>query len=124
MRAIFIPASSVIWRIGGRRRHQGQLPICDRMRVKNWRAIVSSREYRYTVVFDPAEEGGYAVTCPALPGRVTEGETLAEARAMAVEAMQGYLEALAKDGLPIPSGEAKARRKVIRETVAVAIGEA
>ncbi|MCP5114467.1 MAG: type II toxin-antitoxin system HicB family antitoxin, partial [bacterium] len=28
-------------------------------------------EYSYTVLFEPAEEGGYVVTCPALPGLVT-----------------------------------------------------
>lgn len=38
-------------------------------------------EYSYTVLFEPAEEGGFVVTCPALPGLVTEGDTLEEARA-------------------------------------------
>ena len=37
-------------------------------------------EYRYTVVYGPAEEGGYVVTVPALPGFVTEGDTLDETR--------------------------------------------
>jgi antitoxin HicB len=59
-------------------------------------------EYRYTVFFEPAEEGGYIVTCPALPGMVTEGETLEEARAMAKDAIRAYLESLRKDGLAIP----------------------
>ena len=85
---------------------------------------MSSREYRYTVFFDPAEEGGYVVTCPSLPGLVTEGDTLAEARAMAADAIRGYLEALAKDGLPFPAEDVKPRGKVIKETVAVAIEEA
>jgi predicted RNase H-like HicB family nuclease len=40
------------------------------------------------------------VTCPALPGLVTEGNTYAEARNQAVEAIEGYLESLQKDGLP------------------------
>ena len=43
----------------------------------------SKKEYDYTVPFEPAAEGGYVVTCPALPGLVTEGDTLEEARAMA-----------------------------------------
>lgn len=64
---------------------------------------VDAREYRYTVFFEPAEEGGYIVTCPALPGMVTEGETLEEARAMAKDAIRAYLESLRKDGLQIPS---------------------
>jgi predicted RNase H-like HicB family nuclease len=33
----------------------------------------------YTFVFNPEPEGGYTVTCPALPGLVTYGETLQEA---------------------------------------------
>jgi hypothetical protein len=40
----------------------------------------NQREYSYTVIFEPTEEGGYVVTCPALPGPVTEGDTLEEAR--------------------------------------------
>ena len=42
------------------------------------------------------------MTCPALPGLVTEGETLEKARAMAKDAIGGYLESLRKDGQPIP----------------------
>ncbi len=54
-------------------------------------------EYSYTVLFEPAEEGGFVVTCPALPGVVTEGDTLEEARAMVEDAIRGYLESLRKD---------------------------
>lgn len=59
--------------------------------------------YSYTVLFEPAEEGGYVVTCPALPGLVTEGETLEDARVMARDAIRAYLESLAKDRQPIPA---------------------
>ncbi|MBL7191637.1 type II toxin-antitoxin system HicB family antitoxin [bacterium] len=62
-------------------------------------------EYRYTATFEPAEEGGYIVTVEALPGLVTYGETLEEAREMAKEAIAGYIESLQKDGLPIPVEE-------------------
>ncbi len=62
-------------------------------------------EYTYTVLFEPAGEGGYVVTCPALPGLVTEGDTLEEAREMAADAIRCYLESLQMDGLPIPPGE-------------------
>ena len=57
---------------------------------------------QYTVLFEPAEEGGFVATCPALPGLVTEGDTLAEARAMVKDAIEGYLESLRKDGLKPP----------------------
>lgn len=59
--------------------------------------------YTFTMLFEPAEEGGYVVTCPALPGLVTEGDTLEEARQMAEDALRGYLESLRKDGQSIPA---------------------
>jgi antitoxin HicB len=59
-------------------------------------------DYQYTVVFEPAEEGGYVITVPALPGLVTEGDTLEEARAMVKDAIRGYLETLMKHGEEIP----------------------
>lgn len=64
--------------------------------------------YRYTVVFEPAEEGGYVVTVPALPGCITEGDTLEAARAMARDAITGYLETLreAADEIPKEAGDA------------------
>lgn len=58
--------------------------------------------YTFTMLFEPAEEGGYVVTCPALPGLVTEGDTMEEARQMAEDALRGYLESLVKDGMSIP----------------------
>ena len=63
---------------------------------------VQERESSFTVLYEPAEEGGYVVTCPALPGLVTEGETLEEARQMARDAIRTYLESLKNDGMPIP----------------------
>ena len=59
-------------------------------------------EYRYTVLFEPAEEGGFVVTCPALPGLVTEGDTLDKAGEIAKDAIRGYLESLHKGGRSKP----------------------
>lgn len=78
-------------------------------------------EYRYTVLFEPAEEGGYVATCPALPGLVTEGSTLEEARRMAKDAIRGYLESLAKDGLDAPA-DIKLREDPVKEEIEVAVG--
>lgn len=49
---------------------------CDR-EIYDGRDQVTTR-YRYTVLFEPANEGGYVVTCPELPGLVTEGDTLGQ----------------------------------------------
>ena len=70
---------------------------------------VREREYSFTVLYEPDEEGGYVVTCPALPGLVTEGETLEEARQMARDAIRAYLESLKKDGMPIPTDPKRSR---------------
>ena len=61
-----------------------------------------ANEFRYTAVFEPAEEGGYIVTFPAIPGLATQGETMDEARAMAADCLRAYLESLRKDGEPLP----------------------
>ncbi len=60
----------------------------------------------YTFVFNPEPEGGYTVTCPALPGLVTYGETLDEARRMAFDAMEGLIEVMLERGEPIPESDA------------------
>ncbi len=72
-------------------------------------------EYQYTAVFEPAEEGGYIVTVPALPGLVTEGDTLEEARAMVKDAIRGYLESLVKHGeeIPLDAGTASLERVAV-----------
>jgi predicted RNase H-like HicB family nuclease len=72
------------------------------------------------VLFEPAEEGGYVVTVPALPGCVTQGETLEEARAMAQEAITGYLEVLQKHGQPIPP-DVELREEPVKEKLTVAL---
>jgi antitoxin HicB len=66
---------------------------------------ITAAEYTYTVLFKPEPEGGYTVTCPALPGLVTYGETLEEARSMAADAIRGYIECLREDGEPIPESD-------------------
>ena len=52
----------------------------------------------YTFVFRPEPEGGFTVTCPALPGLVTYGETLDDAREMARDAMEGLIEVMLEQG--------------------------
>ena len=59
--------------------------------------------YQYTVVFRSEPEGGYTAIVPALPGCVTHGRTLAEAKKMARDAIAGYVESLRKHKEPIPT---------------------
>ena len=59
---------------------------------------------KYVVYLEPAEEGGYIVSCPALPGCVTQGETKQEALDMIKDAIEGYIASLRKHGEPVPPG--------------------
>ena len=61
-----------------------------------------ARVLKYTVIFEPAEEGGYVVHVPSLPGCVTEGDTLEQATEMVKDAISGYLYVLKKHGEEIP----------------------
>lgn len=56
----------------------------------------------YTVLFEPAPEGGYIAIVPALPGCMTQGETLAEAKHNIKDAICAYLAVLKKEGENIP----------------------
>jgi len=84
------------------------------------REKIGASELVFTCVFEPAPDGGYVVTCPALPGLVTEGDSLEEARSMAADAIQGYLENLRKDGFSFSEGE-KHLAEPIREGVKVGV---
>ena len=58
--------------------------------------------YKYTVIFEPAEEGGYLAHIPALNGLTTQGETLEEAQSMAKDAIKCFIETCIIKGLPAP----------------------
>jgi antitoxin HicB len=77
------------------------------------------RELTYTVIYELNERNGYTVTVPALPGLVTEGRTLDEAKAMARDAIACYVEGLLKDGEAAPE-----EREMLRESVTIAIAGA
>lgn len=54
------------------------------------------------VVLYPGEDGYWVVECPSLPGCVSQGKTIEEAVINIREAIEGYIEALEADGLPVP----------------------
>lgn len=57
----------------------------------------------YRVLFKKEPEGGFTVTVPSLPGCVTFGETLEEAKSMAKEAIKLYIESLREHGEEAPT---------------------
>jgi predicted RNase H-like HicB family nuclease len=61
-----------------------------------------SRVLNFTVVYERAEEGGYVVRVPALPGCMTEADTLEGAERMARDAIQAFCASLRKHGERVP----------------------
>ncbi len=57
---------------------------------------------RYSVLFQPAEEGGFIASVPVLPGCATQGETFEEAQKMIKDAILGYLAVLKDTKQEIP----------------------
>lgn len=58
---------------------------------------------KYTVVFEPSDEGGYVASVPVLPGCLSQGETFEETVKMIKDAISGYLTVLKEKGEEIPS---------------------
>ena len=59
----------------------------------------------FNVILRPEPEGGFTAIVPALPGCMTYGRTLAEAKKMAKDAIFGYIESLKKYKEPIPTDD-------------------
>ena len=73
------------------------------------------RHLAYTVVYELQPDGGYTVHVPSLPGCITEGDTMEEARRMAQDALRAYCESLLADGEPLPPNVAESSRLELLE---------
>jgi antitoxin HicB len=59
----------------------------------------------YKILLKSGPEGGYTVNVPALPGCITYGTDIEEAKFNAKEAIELYIESLKEHGEEIPSDE-------------------
>ncbi|MBI5189185.1 MAG: type II toxin-antitoxin system HicB family antitoxin [Nitrospirae bacterium] len=66
---------------------------------------MQKKEYRFTIVVEPCEEGGFFAYCPALPGCHVEGETYEETLAEMRHSIDAFLEDYIAEGEPIPDDE-------------------
>src|SRR5436305_15172621 len=58
---------------------------------------------KYTIILEPdLEAGGYTVRIPALPGCITQGETIEQCIKRAREAIADYIESLRAAGEIVP----------------------
>ena len=59
----------------------------------------------YKILLKPEPEGGYTVNVPALPGCITYGVDLEDAKTNAKEAIELYIESLKEHSEEIPTVE-------------------
>jgi predicted RNase H-like HicB family nuclease len=72
-------------------------------------------ERGYRVIYEPLTEGGFQVIVSALPGIVTYGRTLEEAREMAQDAITCHLQGMLKDNEEIPEDPFTADNPIVEE---------
>jgi len=56
----------------------------------------------FTIRFERADEGGYIVSIPEMPGCVTQAESFEEGLAMIKDALEGLLHVALEYGDPVP----------------------
>ena len=69
---------------------------------------------KFTVVLSPEADGGYSVVCPALPGCVSQGDSLDEALDNVREAILLCLDVCKEDGQPLPAETPKLVAEEVR----------
>lgn len=72
----------------------------------------SKNVHSYTAFFDRNGNGSYTVTVPSLPGLVTEGKNMEDARMMAEDAIKCYIGGMLKDREAIPEETDTAQMRI------------
>ena len=76
---------------------------------------------KFPALFSPAPEGGYTVTFRDVPEAITEGDTLDEAEAMALDALVTAMDFYFDGGRPVPTpSKAKAGERIVALPASVA----
>ena len=63
---------------------------------------VTKKILEYTVVFEPADEGGYIARIPSLNNIATQGETFEEAVINIQDAIRGVISVMEEENLEVP----------------------
>ena len=78
---------------------------CDTIPFVKSNGRRKTRALSYRIVLTPAEEGGYTVTVPALPGCISEGDSYEAAVRNIKDAVRGYIAVARKRGDPVPPSD-------------------
>jgi predicted RNase H-like HicB family nuclease len=73
-------------------RRQLEASVSEMSSQRELKVRVRGRSYRVLLTPD-LEAGGFTITVPELPGCISEADTVPEARGMARDAIEGWLEA-------------------------------
>jgi predicted RNase H-like HicB family nuclease len=65
------------------------------------------------IEIEKGEDGYYVVTVPSLPGCVSQGKTIAEAKRNIKDAIQLHLKCLFEDGIQVSPPSKKVRHDVV-----------
>ncbi|HLA96634.1 MAG TPA: type II toxin-antitoxin system HicB family antitoxin [Pyrinomonadaceae bacterium] len=59
--------------------------------------------YKLPLVLDPQPEGGWTITCPILPGLITEADTVEEISINVADALEAIIEGYDDLNEPLPA---------------------
>jgi antitoxin HicB len=62
-----------------------------------------SQIYKLPLILDPQPEGGWTITCPLLPGLVTEADAMNEVLPNVTDALQSLIEMYKELNQPLPT---------------------
>lgn len=85
---------------------------------KSKKKMTNENVYRYMAIFEQNDQGQFEVSFPALPGCVTFGDTFAEAKKMAKEALELWIEVMLDQKQPLPKEQGTPRVERIEVSVA------
>jgi antitoxin HicB len=58
--------------------------------------------YKLPLVLAPQPEGGWTITCPILPGLITEADTIDDVSVNVADAIEALIEGYEEMGQPLP----------------------
>jgi antitoxin HicB len=65
--------------------------------------MIMQQLFKLPIVLDPQPEGGYTITCPLLPGLITEADTLDEVMPHVTDALRALIEGYEDLGRSLPA---------------------
>jgi antitoxin HicB len=72
--------------------------------AKGFKGTLSMSLYKIPMVLEPQPEGGYTITCPLIPGLITEADTFEDVIPNVTDAVAALIEGHEALNRPLPAG--------------------